>query len=256
MFKLKEDLAELRPTIMASVPRLFNRFYDVMQAKINDLQGFKRTLTDWGIQKKVHNYQTSGSYTHGFYDALVFSKFAAVLGGRMRIMTTGSAPISKDVLTFLKVAFCCPINEGYGQTENTGIATVCWNRDPEVGHIGGPYPTCDIKLSDIPEMSYTSKDKDENGDPMPRGEVCIKGYNVFRGYFQMPERTAEAIDSNGWLHTGDVGQFRPNGSIKIIDRKKNIFKLSQGEYVAPEKLEQTFQQMPLVAQNFMYGDSL
>ena len=237
VFKLKDDLAELKPTIMASVPRLFNRFYDVMQAKINELQGFKRTLTDWGIQKKLTNYEKSAAYTHGFYDALVFSKFAAVLGGRMRVMVTGSAPISKDVLKFLKVAFCCPINEGYGQTENTAAASASWSNDPEVGHIGGPYPTCDMRLFDIPEMDYTSKDKDENGNSMPRGEICIRGYNVFRGYFQMPEKTAEALDSNGWLHTGDVGVLLPNGAIKIIDRKKNIFKLSQGEYVAPEKLE-------------------
>lgn len=226
VFKLKDDLAELKPTIMASVPRLFNRFYDVMQAKIKDLQGFKRTLTEWGIQKKLANYDSSAAYTHGFYDALVFSKFAAVLGGRMRIMVTGSAPISKDTLKFLKIAFCCPINEGYGQTENTAAGAASWSNDPEVGHIGCPYPTCDMRLYDIPEMDYTSKDKDAQGNPMPRGEICIRGYNVFRGYFQMPDKTAEALDSNGWLHTGDVGMLLPNGAVKIIDRKKNIFKLS------------------------------
>ena len=174
----------------------------------------------------------------------------------MRLMVTGSAPISKDVLKFLKIAFCCPINEGYGQTECTAAASASASNDSEVGHIGGPYPTCDFRLFDIPEMNYTSKDQDEQGNPLPRGEICIRGFNVFRGYFQLPDKTAEALDENGWLHTGDVGVLLPNGAVKIIDRKKNIFKLSQGEYVAPEKLEQVFQQMPLVMQNFMYGDSL
>ena len=213
-------------------------------------------MTNWGIQKKIYNYQTYGTYTHGFYDSLVFSKFAAVLGGRMRLMVTGSAPISKDTLEFLKIAFCCPINEGYGQTECCAAASSTHENDPEVGHIGGPYPACDFRLFDIPDMNYKSDDKDENGTPMPRGEICIRGANVFKGYFQMPDKTAETIDKSGWLHTGDVGVMNPNGSIRIIDRKKNIFKLSQGEYVAPEKLEGAFQQMPIVAQNFMYGDSL
>jgi len=85
-----------------------------MQQKIAELQGMKKTLTEWGIQKKLYNYEQSATTTHGFYDRLVFSKFAAVLGGRMRIMVTGSAPISKEVLTFLKIAFCTNISEGYG----------------------------------------------------------------------------------------------------------------------------------------------
>lgn len=107
VFKLKDDLAELKPTLMISVPRLFNRFYDAMQQKVNELTGFKRTVADWGIQKKLYNYETSATVTHGFYDSLVFNKFRAVLGGRVRQMITGSAPISKDTLNFLKIAFCC-----------------------------------------------------------------------------------------------------------------------------------------------------
>lgn len=107
VFKLKDDLAELKPTLMISVPRLFNRFYDAMQQKVNELTGFKRTVADWGIQKKLYNYETSAAVTHGFYDSLVFNKFRAVLGGRVRQMITGSAPISKDTLNFLKIAFCC-----------------------------------------------------------------------------------------------------------------------------------------------------
>jgi len=226
VFKLKDDLAELKPTLMISVPRLFNRFYDALQAKVSELTGFKRTITDWGIQKKLANYEASAAVTHGFYDSLVFNKFRAVLGGRVRQMITGSAPISKDTLNFLKIGFCCQINEGFGQTECAAPCTLTWTNDPITGHVGGPYPACDLKLVDIPDMNYTSKDTDESGNPMPRGEICYKGYNCFKGYFRNPTATAEAIDSDGWIHTGDVGTILSHGAIKIIDRKKNIFKLS------------------------------
>ena len=99
---------------MVSVPRLYNRFYDVMQQKIKELTGAKRKITDWGVQKKLYNLENYAQTTHNVYDKLVFNKFKAVLGGRVRTMITGSAPIAKDVLDFLKIAFCCQILEGYG----------------------------------------------------------------------------------------------------------------------------------------------
>ena len=237
VFKLKDDLAVLRPTIFASVPRLFNRFYDAMQQKINEVTGFKRGLLDAGVAAKLQNLATSGKTTHAFYDLVLFNKFKAILGGRVRVMVSGSAPISKEVLSFLKIAFCCQIHEGYGQTECGAPATLTWTKDPTSGHVGSPYPTLEVKLVDAPEMNYTSKDKDESGVLMPRGEICYKGSSAFKGYFRQLEATKDTIDAAGWVHTGDIGQFLPHGVLKIIDRKKNIFKLSQGEYIAPDKVE-------------------
>lgn len=156
---------------------------------------------------------------------MVFNQFRAVLGGRVRLMITGSAPISKEVLSFLKVAFCCPINEGYGQTEVTAPATITWTNDPTTGHVGAPIFACDIKLVDVPEMNYTSEDRNEHGQVVPRGEICFKGPNCFVGYFGRPDATKETIDDEGWVHSGDIGMILPNGTLKIIDRKKNIFKL-------------------------------
>jgi len=152
-------------------------------------------------------------------------------------MITGSAPISKEVLSFLKVAFCCQIHEGYGQTECGGPGSLTWTKDPMVGHVGSPYSCLKFKLVDVPDMNYTSKDVDETGQPLPRGEICYKGPSAFKGYFRQPQATKDTIDSDGWVHTGDIGAFLPHGVIKIVDRKKNIFKLSQGEYIAPDKIE-------------------
>ena len=126
VMKLKDDLAILKPTIMASVPRLYNRFFDVMQQKIKEVTGAKRKLIDWGIAKKMKNLQGYAQTTHSVYDPLVFNKFKAVLGGRVRILISGSAPISTEVLQFLKIAFCCQILEGYGQTECGAPATITW----------------------------------------------------------------------------------------------------------------------------------
>lgn len=252
--KIKEDLAELRPTVFPSVPRLWSRMYDVIQATFKEAEGTKAKLIKSALETKLKNLRKNGKTTHALWDSLVFKKTAKVLGGRVKLMVTGSAPISGEVLDFLKVCFCAPILEGYGQTESGGVSTATWPNDPNSGHVGGPVTSQEIKLVDIPDMNYTSNDIVE-GVPTPRGEICFRGPPVIKGYFKMPEKTAEAIDSDGWLHSGDVGMICPDGSIKIIDRKKNIFKLSQGEYVAPEKIENIMTQLPIVGQCYVHGDS-
>jgi long-chain acyl-CoA synthetase len=174
----------------------------------------------------------------------------------VRWMITGSAPISSEVMNFLKVACSCPIIEGYGQTESTGASFVTSFADSSSGHVGGPTRNTEFKLVDVKEMSYTSKDKDEKGNPQPRGEVCFRGPGVFMGYYKDDDKTAEAIDKDGWLHSGDIAKLNSNGSITLIDRKKNIFKLSHGEYVASEKIENIYVRCKSLTEIFVYGDSL
>ncbi|KAF5826297.1 hypothetical protein DUNSADRAFT_3709 [Dunaliella salina] len=186
-----------------------------------------------------------------FYDALVFSKIKARLGGEVKTMTSGSAPISDEVMFFLRICFGATVMEGYGLSESTSGIVISHPEDYTAGHVGAPMPSAEIKLIDIPEMNYYNTDQ-----PYPRGEVCARGPTIFQGYYKDPQQTAEVLDKDGWLHTGDVGMWLPGGRLKIIDRKKNIFKLSQGEYIAPEKIENIYLRSPMVAQAFVYGDSL
>ena len=164
-------------------------------------------------------------------------------------MVTASAPLAGEVLEFLKLAFCCPILEAYGLSETSGAATFTKSEDPISGTVGGPLEHCAIRLKDLPEMDYRIT------DPNPRGEICIRSPCVTSGYFMRPDKTTETIDAQGYLNTGDVGEVYSNGTIRIIDRSKNIFKLSQGEYVAPEKIENVYIQSNYIAQCFIYGDS-
>jgi len=172
VLKLKDDLTELKPTIFISVPRLFNRFYDAMNAKVNGLKGFSGTIAKKGLKAKLSNLASDGDPTHAVYDRLVFNKFRAAVGGKVRFCLSGSAPISKDVINFLKVALCCPIYEGYGQTETAAASCVTYSEDGEAGHVGGVMPYSELKLVDIPEMNYLSSDT-KDGEPYPRGEICF-----------------------------------------------------------------------------------
>lgn len=129
-------------------------------------------------------------------------------------------------------------------------------QDPKSGHVGGPAVNVEFKIAAVPDMEYLVTDQNEEGEVTPRGELLIRGSGIFQGYYKDSTKTAEAMDKEGWLATGDIVRLNPNGSINIIDRKKNIFKLAQGEYVAAEKLEIAYRIMSEVEEIFIYGDSL
>lgn len=249
ILKLMDDLEVLRPTIFASVPRLYNRIYDRILAAVKGSGGIKEYLFNvaYGAKKAALE---KGKSPSPVWDRLVFNKIKARLGGRVRIMITGASPISPDVLDFLKICFGGRVVEGYGMTESTCTISSVDDGDNTSGHVGSPNPAVEIKLEDIPEMNYTGADQ-----PYPRGEICVRGPIVFKGYYKDEKQTAEILDAEGWLHTGDVGLWLPGGRLKIIDRKKNIFKLAQGEYIAPEKIENIYQRSQFVAQCFVHGDS-
>lgn len=244
---LIEDIQELRPTLFVSVPRLLNRVYDKV---INGVS--QSAVKNWLFQKamasKMAELKRGIVRRNSFWDYLIFNKVQKSLGGRVRFILTGSAPISDKVLNFLRCAFGCMVFEGYGQTECTAGATLSLPGDFSVGHVGAPLACNFIKLVDVPEMDYYAKNN--------AGEICFKGANTVQGYLKDPVKTAELIDEAGWIHSGDIGRWLDNGTLKIVDRRKHIFKLAQGEYLAPEKIENVYIISHYVAQAYVYGDSL
>ncbi|XP_035883183.1 long-chain-fatty-acid--CoA ligase 5 isoform X2 [Phyllostomus discolor] len=243
---LQDDMKALKPTLFPVVPRLLNRVYDKVQNEAKT--PLKKFLLNLAISCKFSEVKRGIIRNNSLWDKLIFAKIQNNLGGKVRIMVTGAAPISAPVLTFLRAALGCPVFEAYGQTECTAGCTFTTPGDWKPGHVGVPLACNHVKLEDVPDMNYFSV----NGE----GEVCIKGTNVFKGYLKDPVKTEEALDEDGWLHTGDIGRWLPNGTLKIIDRKKNIFKLAQGEYIAPEKIENIYIRSRPVLQVFVHGESL
>ncbi|XP_062905467.1 long-chain-fatty-acid--CoA ligase 1-like isoform X2 [Mobula hypostoma] len=243
---LMDDIKVLKPTIFPVVPRLLNRMYDKIHSQANSF--VKRKVLQLASWRKIEELRKGIMRRNSIWDILVFRKVQASLGGQVKLMVIGAAPVSATVLTFIRAALGCQFYEGYGQTECTAGCSMTVPGDWSAGHVGAPMPCSLIKLVDVEEMNYFAA----KGE----GEVCVKGPNVFSGYLKDPEKTAEALDEDDWLHTGDIGKWLPNGTLKIIDRKKNIFKLAQGEYIAPEKIENIYVRSEPVAQVFVHGDSL
>uniref|UniRef100_A0AAQ4PIF7 Arachidonate--CoA ligase n=1 Tax=Gasterosteus aculeatus aculeatus TaxID=481459 RepID=A0AAQ4PIF7_GASAC len=231
------------PTIFPGVPRLLNRMYDKIFSQANT--PLKRWLLNFAARRKGAEVSSGIIRSDSVWDKIFFSKIQASLGGRLRMIVTGAAPTSPSVLGFLRAALGCQVYEAYGQTECTAGCTFTTPGDWTPGHVGAPLPCNLIKLVDVPEKNYFAS----KGE----GEVCVKGPNVFKGYLKDPERTAETLDAAGWLHTGDIGKWLP---VRIIDRKKHIFKLAQGEYISPEKIENIYIRSEPVAQLYVHGDSL
>lgn len=254
---LREDLEILQPTLLIAVPRVLNTFRQLIFDTLSKLPaGCKKNLAEKAIRVKKENLQTKGEIKHGLYDALIFKKVKAKFGGKIEVIITGSAPLTKELADDIKILFGVPIIDAYGMTECSGAAVVSHFIDIHNQSSGGCIKTSKVKLVDVPEMNYTSTTL-LDGQASPSGEICVKGPIVFKGYFKKPEETSKAIDSEGWLHTGDVGRIMPsNSGLKIVDRVKEIFKLSQGEYIAPSKLESIYGKSKYVLQVMIYGSSI
>ena len=172
-------------------------------------------------------------------------------------MLSGSAAMKNDILQNLKVMVGCPFVQGYGQTEGAGTVIFNTMHDTCPGTIGGIENTAELKLVDLPEFNYFSTDiNPKTGIPEPRGEICYKGL-FFKGYFKNIEETNHIVDKDGWLHSGDVGtiSIKHGNCLKLIDRVKNIFKLSQGEFIAPDKVQNILINSKYINQIFLDGES-
>ena len=256
--KIVDDMKELRPTVFCSVPRLLNRVHDAIINSIKKKGYLVSYLFDWGMSWKKWSVEHKQPKNYWLFDKLLFDNILYNAGlDQVRATISGSAPLSDEVKSFLRCIINGFVVEGYGATETAGPTTIEFADDPSVGTVGGPVTSALLKVADVPEMGYFATDREHNGQPcLARGELCLRGYNITPGYFKAPELTKKAFDKDGFMATGDIAIILPNYSIKIVDRKKNFFKLSQGEYVAAEKLEIMYGSSPFISQIFVHGDSL
>ena len=257
--KLMEDAQILHPTAMCGVPRIFQRVYEGINDQLKKYPAILRKIFYKAMELKMKDLKEKGILTNILWDNIAFKKVREFLGGRMRFMLIGSAPMDGYVLNFLRCALSCEIVEGYGQTEDAAGILLTKTYDPVTGHLGGPGYSTELKLVDVPDLDYKSTDVDpETGKWRPRGELCVRGPILFKGYLNLPDKTKEALDEDGWLHSGDVATIIPEhgNAFRIIDRVKNMFKLQQGEYIAPEKIENKLSDCKYIEQLFIYGDSL
>jgi len=244
--KVIDDVQELKPSFFVGVPRVYDKIY----AKIVNLLPQQGRLKTWLFYRALDSMKDTlrTGKESALWNFLVLNKARQRMGGNVRAMLSGGAPLTPAVHKFLTCVFGCPIVQGYGLTETCAGATCGYVEDPTFDHVGAPIVCCEIKLVDVPELGYTSADE------LPRGEVLLRGPHISSGYFKDPEKTKESF-INGWFHTGDIGRWNADGTLSIIDRKKNIFKLSHGEYIAVEKLEGVFSRSKFVSQIWVYGDS-
>ncbi|CAM8927464.1 unnamed protein product [Rhodiola kirilowii] len=248
---LRDDLVELKPTFFAGVPRVFEKIYEGIKKGLQEVRPRRRKIFDLLYRYKLGwmNRGYRQKYASPLADLLAFRKVKARLGGRIRLIVSGGAPLGSEIEEFLRVTCCAFVVQGYGLTETCGLTAIGYPDEMSmVGCVGAPFVCSEIRLEEIPDMGY-----DPLANP-PRGEICVRAKNLFSGYYKNPELTTESI-RDGWFHTGDVGEVLPNGTFKIIDRKKNVIKLSQGEYVALEYLEQVYGITPIVEDIWVYGDS-
>ena len=239
--QLASHLQEVKPTIMTAVPRLFEQVYHKIVKKGKAAGGYKTRLFDWALEvgqqywtaKDMHERVSPAlAAKQKIASRLVFSKWREGVGGELRFFVSGGAPLSKK-LSYAFWAAGIPILQGYGMTE---ACIVCANRpdDNKVGSIGTPFEGVEMKIGD-------------------QSEILVRGKNVMQGYYNKPEETAKAIDAEGFYHTGDVGYVDKDGHYYVTDRLKDLFKLSNGKYVAPLQVESLLKQSPLVSQAVVVG---
>uniref|UniRef100_A0A2N9FY86 AMP-dependent synthetase/ligase domain-containing protein n=1 Tax=Fagus sylvatica TaxID=28930 RepID=A0A2N9FY86_FAGSY len=235
---LMDDIQELKPSMFCGVPRVYDRIYAGIVNKVSSGGALRKALFQYAYNYKLGNLEKGLPQDKAapFLDRLVFDKIKQGLGGRIRIMLSGAAPLPGHVEEFLRVTSCSTLSQGYG------------NVFPMMGTVGVPITTIEARLESVPEMGYDALSS------TPRGEICLRGKTLFSGYHKRQDLTEDVL-VDGWFHTGDIGEWQPNGAMKIIDRKKNIFKLSQGEYVAVENIESTYLRCPLLTSIWVYGNS-
>ena len=243
--KVLDNLKEVRPTVLFGVPRVWERFYNGVTAKLQEATGAKAKIATWalGVGRAhlavLNRGQQPGTWLkiqHGIANKLFFGKVKAALGvDRVRHGVSGAAPIAKEILEFFS-GLDLPIYEVYGQSEDSGPTTVNRPGATKYGSVGQAWPGVQVRLAED-------------------GEIQVKGNNVFMGYYRNPESTAETLTADGWLLSGDLGQFDSEGYLTIVGRKKEIIITSGGKNIAPKNIEAALKNLTLVGDAVVIGDN-
>jgi long-chain acyl-CoA synthetase len=238
-----EALPKIRPTVLPSVPRLYEKVHTRIQSQFDSAVGLRRRLIDWALKVgrdagpyKLRDEPLPGGLKlrHRIADRLVYSKVKDKLGGRLRIAISGGAPLAPEIAEFF-LALDILILEGYGLSECTTACSVNLPGRVKFGTVGQPLPGFEVK---------TAED----------GEILIRSETVFAGYYRDEEATREVLDAEGWLHSGDIGEIDEDGFLRITDRKKDIIVTAGGKNVAPQSLENALKSAKLVSQALVIGD--
>lgn len=228
------NMGEVRPTIAVGVPRFYEKVYGRVMAAMAQAPSVRRGLFNWAVSvgHAATPYRLAGrpmpaflAFKHAIADKLVFQKLRGRLGGRIRMLISGAAPLAQHLAEFF-YALGLPICEGYGLTETSPLVSINTLEDLKFGTVGKIIPNVDVRIADD-------------------GEILVRGPNIMQGYYKMERETAEAMDGE-WFHTGDIGEFDDEGYLSITDRKKDMFKTSAGSYVVPAPIENLLKSSPLI----------
>ncbi|MFF0746599.1 AMP-dependent synthetase/ligase [Streptomyces sp. NPDC004111] len=247
--KIIENLPVVQPTYMAAVPRIFEKVYNGVAAKARAGGGAKYKIFQWaaGVGREYakvtqDNFRRTGQATapfalnakHKVADTLVFAKIREAFGGRLRACVSGSAALAPDIGYFFSGAGI-HILEGYGLTESSAASFVNPGEAYRTGTVGKPLPGTEVRIAED-------------------GEILLRGPGIMQGYHGLPEKTAEVLESDGWFHTGDIGELSPDGYLRITDRKKDLIKTSGGKYISPAEVEGQFKAVcPYVSNILVHG---
>lgn len=241
------DIREFKPSILVGVPAVFESVKKGIMAKVDAGSPLVKNLF-WGALWAKTTLMGWGLPGSGILDAVVFKKIKEATGGRLRLCMNGGGPVAKDTQRFISMAIA-PMIIGYGLTETAAMGALTNPMEWTADAMGAMPGAVEVKLVDFPDAGYFATNK-----PHPQGEVWLRGPSIMEGYYQNEKETKEALTSDGWFKTGDIGEWDSNGHLKLIDRKKNLVKTLNGEYIALEKLESVYRSAPVVANICVYAD--